>query len=457
MKLKHTLLGYVVPLLFANTGKLQAQQNTTLPQLLQIAERNYPLLKAKLLDVQAAHQAVNVSRSTLIPSMDASYQANYATYNNLTGMAYPQFLIPISGPPSSDNNMNGVYGSAASLLLNWQPFTFGQRQAQVDVSKANLQYASADAQNEIFQHKIKVINAYLNAITAEELIKVSENNLKRTEANLQTLQSLVVSGIRPEVDTALLKSELSKARVELLNSKKYKEQTRIYLSQLLAVDDPQKITDTFYFSKLPAITLTKDSVKHPLLEVYNSNLEISLARKNALNKTMMPTLGMWGTTYARGSGIANTGVVNSSDGLNFQRFNYGVGVQLSVPLLQFARINPQLRQQSLIIQSGQERLNDVQLQLKKQRELADTTLANSLSISEESPLFFESAKFSYNAVQSRYRAGLANISDLMQAQYVLIKAETDLKLSYLGAWKALLYKAAVNGDLNLFINQVNQK
>ena len=96
-----------------------------------------------------------------------------------------------------------------------------------------------------------------------------------------------------------------------------------------------------------------------------------------------------------------------------------------------------------------------QLQLKKQNELADTTLNNAFAITKESPLFLESAQFSYKAMQSRYQSGLANISDFMQAQYALIKAETDYKLSYMGVWKAFLFKAAVNGDLNLFINQVN--
>ena len=103
------------------------QQSNTLSQLLQLAEKNYPLLKSKMLDVQAAQKGVNVSKSTLIPSLDASYQINYATYNNITGMAYPQFMVPISGPPSAENNYNGVFGSVTSLLLNWQPVTFGQR------------------------------------------------------------------------------------------------------------------------------------------------------------------------------------------------------------------------------------------------------------------------------------------------------------------------------------------
>jgi outer membrane protein TolC len=174
-----------------------------------------------------------------------------------------------------------------------------------------------------------------------------------------------------------------------------------------------------------------------------------------LDRTLMPTLGVWGTMYARGSDIQFGGIVNSNDGLSFQRYNYGVGLQLSIPLLQFARIRPQLQQQEFLIRSNAEKLNNISLQLNKQLEIADTTLNNVLAIAKESPMLFESARYSYKSLLSRYKSGLANYAELIQAQYVLIKAETENKTNYMGVWKALLYKAAVKGDLNIFLNQVN--
>jgi outer membrane protein len=434
-------------------------QNTTVPktikELLQLAEANYPLLKSKALDAQAAQKGLDISKSTIIPSLDASYQLNYATYNNITGMAWPQFLVPISGPPSISNNMNGVFGSATSLLVNWQPLTFGQRQAQTDYSQAGIEYATADAANEIFRHKIKVINAYLDVITATELIKVYEENLKRTETNLSAIKTLVITGIKPGVDTALLKSESSKARVELLNSKKFNDQAMIELSRLLASDNIPVFNDTSYFKKLPSGYNLSDTARNPLLALYTTSIGLSRARKKVLAKTTTPTLGVWGSAYARGSGIKYDGTVKATDGLAFQRYNYGLGLQVSVPILQFARLKPQLQQQDFIIKSNEEKLTEISLQLKKQNELADITLTNAFAVTKETPLYYESAIFSYRALLSRYQSGLANFSDLMQAQYALIKAETENKTAHMGVWKALLYKAAVSGDLNLFLNQAN--
>ena len=447
---------FLLSFLFYRSGA-DAQQTgiVSLKELLQLAETNYPLLKSKKLDVQAAQKNIDISKNTLTPSLDASYQLNYATYNNITGMAYPQFLIPISGPPSSSNDYGGVFGSSLGLLFNWQPITFGQRRSHVDFATAGLQFANADAANEIFKHKVNVINAYLDVLTANELVKVFEENLKRNETGLSLANTLVINGIKPGVDSALLKTEKSKAKIELLNSRKFREQAIIILSQLLASDTAVAFTDTSYFSKLPVAYNAADTAKNPLLSMYTSNIELSNARKKTLSKTLMPTLGVWGSTYARGSGISYNGTVKSSDGLGFQRFNYGLGVQLSVPILQFAKIKPQKQSQDFIIQSNEEKLNEASLQLKKQIQLADTALKNALAIVTETPLFYESAAYSYRAMLSRYQSGLANFSDLIQAQYGLIKAETENKTAYMAVWKALLYKAALTGDLNLFLNQLN--
>jgi len=159
----------------------------SLQELLKQAEANYPLLKAKAFEIEAGQSNVTSAKNTAIPTLDTAYQLNYSTYNNITGMATTQFIVPMTGPPSSDNIYNGVYGSAASLLLNWEPFTFGQRSARIDVAKANLHYNEADAKLEIFKHQINVVNIYLDALKAQELIKVYSKNLERSRENVRTV------------------------------------------------------------------------------------------------------------------------------------------------------------------------------------------------------------------------------------------------------------------------------
>ena len=435
-------------------GSLDAQTAIPLGEAVQKAAINYPALKAKALQVEALKKNIQVVTNTGLPSFDASYQVFYATYNNITGMAYPTYLVPISGPPSKDNNLAGVFGSATGLLLNWQPFTFGQRESQTAFAKAGVTQANSDLANEILQHKVRVANAYLDALGAKELLQIFRENLSRSQANLALVQNLVANGLRPGVDSALFAGEVSKATAELLNHQRNYEQALLNLSQLMGVTDNITISDSSYSYRLPVNGIVADSLQHPLLAFYQSAIDLDLAKRKTIEKTTLPGLGFWGTTYARGSGIQYDGTVKSLDGLGLQRVNYGLGIQLSVPLLQSMKIKPQLQQQDIQARADKEKLNELSLQLNRQMRIADTTLRYALEIVKQNPALLRSAAFAYTTMVSRYNAGLANYTDIVQAQYNLIKAEDDDKTNHIAVWKAFLYKAAVAGDIDLFLKQV---
>ncbi len=434
------------------TGWCHAQ---SVSELVEQAVVNYPLLKARGYEVQARKDQVSFAKSTALPSLDAAYQLNYATYNNITGMAVSQSFVPISGPPSTENTNNAVFGSVGGLLLNWEAFTFGQRKSKVESAKAYQLYQEADAAQEIFQHQIRTINAYLDVALAHELTKVYSKNLERAEENVRIVKSLVRSGLRPGVDSSLFKAELSHAKIELLNYEKLRETQYTQLSELLGGYEGSYTIDSSFFSKLPIVSIDTSSFEHPLIKVSASRVMINQQEKTSLQRTLYPRLSFWGTAYARGSGIRYDGYVNSQDGLSFSRYNYGAGLVLSAPLLRFANVRHQVNTQESLIKAEEEKLNHVKLQLKRQNQVADITLSNALKIAQESPSFYQSAEFSYRAMLSRYNSGLVNYSDLIQSQYALIKSEADLKKAYLDAWKALLYKAAVQGDINLFLKQIN--
>ncbi|MEX2233320.1 MAG: TolC family protein [Cyclobacteriaceae bacterium] len=430
----------------------QAQK---LPELLEQAKANYPLLKSKGYQVQAQKDQVAFIKSTALPSLDAAYQLNYATYNNITGMAVGQSFVPISGPPSSANEYEGVFGTVGGFLLNWEPFTFGQRKSKVNSAKAYLEYQEADALQEIFQHQIKTANAYLDVMMTYELVKVYSKNLERAQDNVRIVKSLTRSGLRPGTDTALFNAELSRTKIELLNYEKLKATQELYLSELLGGTEGAFAIDSSFFKSLPSITTHTATQNHPLIRLSASRAKINQSERTSLQRTLYPKLSLWGTAYARGSGIRYDGYVNLEDGLAFSRYNYGAGLVFSVPILKFTNVRHQVHAQESLIKAEEEKFNLVKLQLDKQNQVADVTLSNALTIAHETPSFYQSAEFSYRTLLSRYNSGLVNYADLIQSQYILIKSETDLKKAYLDAWKALLYKAATQGDISIFMNQLN--
>lgn len=443
---------FIAILLVCTAWSVKSQ---SLSEYLKIAETNYPLLKARSFEVQARKDQVGFAKSLALPSLDVAYQVNFATHNNLTGMATSQAFVPISGPPSEGNVYEGVFGTAGGLLLNWEPITFGQRKSQIESAKAYQSYQEAEETQEIFQHKIRTVHAYLDVVLSYELIKVYIRNVKRAQENVRIVQSLTRSGLRPGVDSALFTAELSRAKIELLNYEKQKESQKILFSELLGGHEGTYSIDSSYSSTLPVFLQDTSSSSHPLIQLSESRVLINQSEKTSVQRTLYPRLSFWGTAYARGSGIRNDGYVNSQDGLSFSRYNYGAGLVLSAPLLRFASVRHQVGSHESLIKAEGEKLNHVKLQLEKQNEVADITLDNAIKIAQESPSYYEAADYSYRGLLSRYNSGLVNYTDLVQAQYVLIKSEADLKKAYLDVWKALLYKAAVRGDITIFLNQLN--
>jgi len=448
------MIALFVSMLSLQSPAQSTSQKNSLRELLQIAESNYPLLKAKIYEGQARANYVAFAKSSAIPSLDAAYQVNYATYNNITGMATGQNFVPISGPPSPSNDYSGVFGTVGGLLLNWEPVTFGQRKAKIELAKAQSDYQQADADQEVFQHQVRTINAYLDMVMISELIRVYSKNVERSEDNLRIVKSLTRSGLRAGTDTALFRSELSRARIELLNFEKLKATQELNLSELLGGSAIYTIDSTF-LTTIPVNIGDTTANHHPLITLSSTRIMMSIRERASLQRTLYPKLSLWGTAYARGSGIRYDNYVKAEDGLSFSRYNYGVGLVLSMPLLRFANVHHEVNAQDWLIKAEEERLNLTKLQLDKQGQLAEITLTNAIKVAHESPSYFESADFAYRTLKSRYNSGLVNYADLIQGQYALIKSEADLKRAYIDAWKALLFSAAVLGDINIFLNQLN--
>ena len=114
-----------------------------------------------------------------------------------------------------------------------------------------------------------------------------------------------------------------------------------------------------------------------------------------------------------------------------------------------------MQQQYFLSKASEEKLEDNKEALTTQQRIANTTFNNSMAVAAETRQQLKSGQYAFTAMQVRYNTGLVNFADLIQAQYNLLKAELDVKTAYWNAWKALLLEAAVKGDENIFLSEIN--
>ena len=136
-------------------------------------EQNLPQLEAQRLQAEASKENIALAKNSLVPDLSIGYQANMATFNNITGMNYPGILLPISGPPSQNNDWNFIPGSGAGALLKWNPLTFGQRKAAIEKALAQFKQANATYDEQLFRHQYAAIQAYLEAAFLQKATRIA--------------------------------------------------------------------------------------------------------------------------------------------------------------------------------------------------------------------------------------------------------------------------------------------
>lgn len=449
----------VLALLFSASDSLYAQKELLrIQDVLEKVGSQLPQLKAFKEQADAASAQIALAKNELIPEINAGYQINLATYNNITGMSYPGFLLPISGPPSVNNNVDFVSGSAIGAILKWSPITFGQNKAMVEKATATYKLANARYEEQLFRNQYTAIEIYLRAWYYKSVLKSLEADTARLSVGLQQALVLAKTGLRPGIDTAQFQSAMAQAVINLLQIQNSYEQQLIELTRLTGINTPvSQIELSLQPDHSPVLTDTVTEAfinTHPSYVALLRNKDLTTAALNEINKSWRPQLDFWGNAYARGSGIDAGGNVNKWSGLGFSRTNFGVGVQLSFPVLQFNKVNIRKKQYQSLIRADENQLQQSKLDIEKQTSAALHQYHNDLKIADQMPILLRSAKNVYEGLLKSYEAGLIDFARLTQGQYDLLKAEINKVNTSLQLWKSLLNVAIAMGKLELFADQL---
>lgn len=445
-------------LLIVSQSSSGQQRVLSIKDALSLVQTQQPQLKGYKEQATAAGYNIKIAKNTLLPEVTAGYQAGYATYNNITGMSYPGLILPISGPPSAGNTYDPVPGTALTAMVKWNPLTFGQRQASTDKAAAQYKLANSYYNDALFRQQYTVIATYLDAVYLQQLTHSYEANIERIKGGLQ--QSLVYAqqGLRPGIDTTQFQSALAQAATDLLTIQKQYHAQISELTRLTGLPDQSdnvQLSDTGLINQQPPVAeISGILTNHPIYQYYQTRKEVSEAALKEVQRAWRPRLDLWANAYARGSGIAADGTVNKADGWSLSHKNYGAGLQVSFPILQFSQVNLQKRQYHSLVKADEEQLSQISLNLQKQQETAQYNYRQNILILRQSLVQSQAARYAFDGLKLSYQSGLIDFTRLIQGQYDLLRAEVGEAGAYLQAWHALLDIAVSNGRLEEFTDKM---
>lgn len=455
--IKSAIGSFVVFFAFVVPGPCQAQPvQLSIKETLEKVQHNLPQLEAYRQQAAAAKENIPLAKNSLVPDLTAGYQVNVATFNNITGMSYPGFLLPISGPPSASNDMNFIPGTALGALVKWNPFTFGQRNAAIEKAAAQYKQAGAAYNEQLFQYQYAAVNLYLEVLYLKQVLRISQAVTGRYQVSLEQSLVLAKNGLKPGIDTAQFQSVIVQTEIDYLQAEKTYLQKLEELTRLTGMEAPAEnivLTDSIL---KPILSMEDSSAfsNHPYLLHLEAQKNTTAAGLRELQRAWVPQLDLWGNLYARGSGVNASGVVNKNEGWGLSRTNAGVGLQLSFPVLQFSSINIRKKQYRFLLKSDEARLAQARLDIARQVESAALQYKQDAKIAAKTPVQLKIATDVYEGLKLSYEAGLIDYTRLYQSQYDLTKAELNNATAQLQLWRSLLSIAIAKGNLALFTDQL---
>lgn len=427
----------------------------SLLQAIEYALEHYPAVRESLAKQKEAQSGIDLAETSYLPRVEIGVQGTRSTFNNVSGMFFPNsFFQPISGPDLGRSSYSSSWGSAAGILLEWEPFDFGLRSAQVSAAQTMERHSKAFITLTQLEVALAVGDAYIDVIMAQESRQALQANLERRVVFAKTVEVLVRNQLRAGVDGSRAQAETAVARTHLLEAEQVERSRMATLSQVLGMAGTQISIKDPVLSRFPqgSVSDKKDPAQHPLALVQKAAADIPKMREEALAHAWVPKFNLQSAFFGRGSGWDNQGNRGGGgEGLLPDVPNWSVGLTATFSLLDSSTIRAQKQQEHYRNLAEMARYDRVIQELTAQQVKARSLMESTKRIAENTPIQFQAARLTESQAAAQFKAGLATVVDVAEAQRLVVQAEVDDARARLGVWKALLAFSGVQGELSEFL------
>jgi outer membrane protein len=428
---------------FAQTQSPQTAKVLTLDQAVKIAlERNLSVVVARnTLDGQQS--AVTAAYGGLLPTLTASGGWNRQDINRQYTTIQGGGILPISNRSISNSYSSSITSSI--VLFNGFGNTSNVKRATANAIAAE-QSLSRTRQSVVYQ----VQSLYLNLLRNEQLLRVSEDNLKRSRRQLEQIREANRVGSRSLADVYRQEVQVSNDELSLIQAQNNYDKAKADLVFALGLS----VMDGYDFSD-PSIKSEADTTEFKVLKEqygdFGSLINQSLAsRPDYLAAIENVNAASSAVTVARAghfpsiSGFANYNM--SSPQFGNLRDNRTIiwGLSISFPIFNGWQTTNQVEQARVSLRNAEEQLSQAerQVQVDIQKSLLDLEAAmKQVDVTTKSVI---SATEDRRIAEEKYNLGAGTILDLLTANanytlalsnkvnaaynYVLVKKQLEYNL-----------------------------
>jgi outer membrane protein TolC len=457
----------IISILAFTSSPAFGQTSTAPPAVLNLEDavnyalQHYPAVRASVEQASVARAGVALAKTNYLPRADMLWQGNRATRNNIFGLLLPNPVIsPISGPVLTSASNESVWGSAAGLLFTWEPVDFGRRGATVNAAQAGESLANSQISVTRLDVAVAVTNAFFTLAAAQQRVTAAKANLERRQVLANSVHVLVTNELRPGADASRADAELAIARTQLIQAEQAQAVGRAALADLLVIPDDAVNIDPESILGAPPNSgpVASPVASHPFATAEQARVGLIREQEHVLDRSYFPRFYFQSTVYGRGTGANTDGTTQTGlNGLGLERSNWAAGVTVMFPAFDIFSIRAQRQIAAANERAERARYDQTLDDLTGQLRQAQAALDGARRVAENTPIELRAARDAETQASERYKAGLASIVEVAEAQGLLVQAEIDDALARLAVWNDLASVTAAQGDLQPFFQFLHQK
>ncbi len=369
----------------------------TLEDCLRFAFANSYDRKSMELSAEAQQVTYEQSKQSRLPSVNASASETYS--NNKNG-----------------SNYSGNVGVGASVVI----YQGGNINKSIKQNRLNMERSEMQLQQYDNQLSVQILQAFLSALSNNELLEYQEVMLNSSRAQMKQGQERYKVGSILESDMLLLEAQYISDSTNVIETRISRDNSIMSLKVLLSMDPLDNLQiiqpNTDNLDDMTASLPSEEAAIDMALEAYPSlklsQYDILLAENNiSMAKTgYMPSL----------NANANVGTGHTDfDNVGQQfddRFNQSIGISLSIPIYSRGQNRANVKRSKIALEQAQLDYEQTQLDVRQTVSLAYRNVISSYNTFKASEMKENAYSKSYNAYEVQFNYGKITAVELLQQQ-----------------------------------------
>ena len=384
----------------------------TLDQAVGLALKQNTTAQIAILQAAQSEQDKNISRADLLPQASANISDEAQKVNLLAqfGGRTPFPGFPKTLGPYQVFSAGPTFGMPVFDLTLWRRYQAARD--TVNASKAN----SLSTREQVI---LLVVSQYIGTLRAMANVEASQSRVSLAQALYDQAADLQKEGVGTGIDTLRANVELQNEKQRLIEAETDRETSLFALSRLLNLDPRQNVelADSLSFFETPQPEV-ETSIDYALAErqewkALESQIKAAEYQKKASQDSRLPSLRFDG----------DFAYVGTSGNTALPTYTYQASVNM--PLFTGGRIHAEIVRADLEIKKLGQQKDDLRNQIALDVKTALLNLQSARNEVQVANLGVQLSKEEVDQARDRFKAGVANNIEVIQAQDSLARANDN--------------------------------